>query len=244
MGIGDAIMTSATIRKAHAKHPDKPICIGPGSRTIWSEAWENLPVSKVITNDCIWIHDYGKRRPYIDYEQSTEKHFHYRTDFKAEPGWIELSKEEKNFPAPEHFIYLEPTVKGSFAGNKDWGLLNWQQVVDKFPLNTFLQGRGHRLDRCMQIETPTIRTAFALLAKAKLFVGTDGALHHAAAALGIPAVVVWGGLTSPRNLGYDTHTNLWSGTKPCGSHESCPHCASALASITPTMVVEAIKAML
>lgn len=243
MGLGDEIMTSATIRKAHQKFPDKKICVGPGSRAVWSEVWENLPVSKDIKPDCIWIHDYGKHRPYIDYELSDKDHFHYRPEFKAEPGWIVLSEAEKQVNVPKDFIYIEPTVKGSFSGNKDWGILNWQQVVDCFPIDTFIQGRGHRLDRCRQVETSTFRKALAILAKAKLFVGTDGALHHAAAALGIPAVVVWGGLASPKNLGYDTHINLWSGTKPCGSHEECPHCRSALAQITPSMVVEAIKSL-
>jgi ADP-heptose:LPS heptosyltransferase len=239
MGIGDAIMTGATIRKAHAAHPGKPICVGPG-QAIWSEVWEGLPVSRETKPGAVWIHDYGKHRPYIDYEKSDADHFHYRPEFRAEPGWIELSAAEKNISAPDSFIYLEPTVKGSFSGNKDWGILNWQQVADRFPPHTFLQGRGHRLDRAMQIDTPTIRHAFALLAKARLFVGTDGALHHAAAALGIPAVVVWGGVASPENLGYESHTNLWSGTKPCGSNDTCGHCASALAAITPSMVVAAI----
>jgi len=245
MGIGDAIMTSATIRKAHAKYPNRPICVGPGSHAIWDDVWQNLPVSKEIVPDAVWIHDYGKHRPYIDYEQGDDDHFVYRQDFKAEPGWIILSEAEQKFRTKaEGYIYLEPTVKGSFSGNKDWGFLNWQQVVDEFRPNTFLQGRGHRLDRCMQVETPTFRHALSLLAKAKLFVGTDGALHHAAAALGIPAVVVWGGVASPKNLGYDTHINLWTGSKPCGSHNPCPHCRIALAGITPRMVCAAIMQVL
>ena len=65
------------------------------------------------------------------------------------------------------------------------------------------------------VETPTFRNALAILSKAKLFVGTDGGLHHAAAALGIPSVVIWTGFTSSRHLGYDTHRNIHDGSEPC-----------------------------
>ena len=67
------------------------------------------------------------------------------------------------------------------------------------------------------LETTTFRHALQVLSKAKLFVGTDGGLHHAAAALGIPSVVIWTGFTSPRHLGYDTHRNIHDGSEPCGT---------------------------
>ncbi len=66
------------------------------------------------------------------------------------------------------------------------------------------------------IETKTFREALAILNKASVFVGTDGGLHHAAAALGIPSVVIWTGFSSPRHLGYDTHRNIHDGSEPCG----------------------------
>jgi ADP-heptose:LPS heptosyltransferase len=87
----------------------------------------------------------------------------------------------------------------------------------------------------------TFRQALAVLQGASLLVTTDGALHHAAAALGVPAVVIWGGFTSPKNLGYDSHTNLWTGAHPCGIWKyECPHCRKALNAITPQQVIDAI----
>jgi ADP-heptose:LPS heptosyltransferase len=80
-----------------------------------------------------------------------------------------------------------------------------------------------------------------LLSKARFLVTTDGGLHHAAAALGKPAIVVWGGLVSPKILGYDSHINLHSGTASCGSTEPCPHCRKALDWVTVDMVVDAIN---
>ena len=47
-----------------------------------------------------------------------------------------------------------------------------------------------------------------MLSGARAAVLHEGGLHHAAAALGMPAVVLFGGMISPRNTGYDVHVNL------------------------------------
>ena len=81
-----------------------------------------------------------------------------------------------------------------------------------------------------------------MLKEAKLFVGTDGGLHHAAAALGIPSVVIWSGFTSPKHLGYDFHTNIHDGSKPCGKFkEICKHCEEKRKAISVDTVYEAIR---
>ena len=157
-----------------------------------------------------------------------------------EPGEIYFAPSELRWTETD-FVYIEPNVKGSFGGNKDWGFDRWQKVVDSLPEIKWIQGAGGRLKRVDQIDTKSFRDACALLSRASLFVGTDGGLHHAAAALGIPAVVVWGGLIGPETLGYDTHTNLCKATHFCGSQTSCHHCRVALELITPAMVIEAIE---
>ena len=91
-------------------------------------------------------------------------------------------------------------------------------------------------------ETNTFREALQVLSKAKLFVGTDGGLHHAAAALGIPSVVIWTGFTSPRHLGYDTHRNIHDGSEPCGTYDSvCQHCLLKSKAITVEQVLDAVN---
>ena len=91
-------------------------------------------------------------------------------------------------------------------------------------------------------ETATFRDALKVLSKAKLFVGTDGGLHHAAATLGIPSVVIWTGFTSPRHLGYDTHRNIHDGSEPCGTYDSvCQHCLLKSKAITVEQVLDAVN---
>jgi len=178
-------------------------------------------------------------RPYIDKVRSKPGKIAFNYDFRVEPGEIffhpsELRHDQKDF------IYIEPNVKGTFSGNKDWGFENWQKVVQALPYR-FIQGKGRRLEGVEQVGTNSFRDGCALLSNAALFVGTDGGLHHAAAALKVPSVVVWGGLAPPSVLGYASHTNLHNGASACGSSAACEHCKKALAGITVEMVVDAIR---
>ncbi len=67
-------------------------------------------------------------------------------------------------------------------------------------------------------------------------------LHHAAAALGIPSVVIWTGFSSPRHLGYDTHRNIHDGSEPCGTYSGvCKHCLLKAKQITVEQVLDAVN---
>jgi FkbM family methyltransferase len=62
--------------------------------------------------------------------------------------------------------------------------------------------------------------AAGVLSGASLLISPEGGLHHAAAALGVRAVVIFGGFISPATTGYALHTNLFTAARPAG-------CASA-----------------
>lgn len=225
--------------------------MGDGSAIKWEEVFDNNPkMSKTIYPGCPWVLNSMHNRPYIDNLKSTPERFVYNQDFRAEPGEIFLTDEEKQKYADEEkygdmadFIYIEPNTKGTFGGNKDWGFERWQSVVRSLPGIKFVQGKGRALSGVKQIDTGSFREACALLSRGSAFVGTDGGLHHAAAALGKRAVVVWGGLVSPKILGYPNHINLHSGTHSCGSTTSCKHCRQALDWVTVEMVREAIMSI-
>lgn len=240
MGYGDALLGSGIARLARKK-TNKPICIGDGTKVEWNEVFEGNPhISKEIVPGCVWVHCHKGFRPYVDNEGSTKERFRWRRDFQASPGEIFLSPEELRWDQTD-FVLIEPNIKGWLGPNKDWGFEKWQTVVDAMPNVRFIQTPGRKLQGVEQVETKSFRDACALLSRADLFVGTDGGLHHAAAALDKPAVVVWGGYTHPRNLGYKTHTNLHSGVEPCGNTKPCDHCKKAMDWVTPDMVIKAIR---
>lgn len=238
MGYGDEIIVTSIAKRANTL-TGKPVMVGDGTRIIWSEVFRNNPrITDKIGPDAVWVKNVSGNRPYIDYPNSNDKRFVWKK-YKVEPGEIYFSPDELRWQQ-SGFVYIEPNVKGSFGGNKDWGFEKWQKVVDNLPGIWFVQGKGKKLSGVEQLETRSFRDACALLSKAALFVGTDGGMHHAAAALGKPAVVVWGGLIGPDTLGYDFHTNLCRATKFCGSQATCPHCRQALDAITVEEVCDAI----
>ncbi|MBI4965347.1 MAG: glycosyltransferase [Desulfomonile tiedjei] len=85
------------------------------------------------------------------------------------------------------------------SGNKNWPLDRWPEVVAWAHEKGFrvVQLRGSKeeplidgvdVDLC---ERP-LREAFAVVEKASLMVSVDTMAHHAAAAFGVPGVVLWG----------------------------------------------------
>ena len=242
MGLGDWIMATAQAKRENEKHglrcvftngnkhfyePD----IFKGNRRI---AENLLPGERYVA-----IPDYPGCRPYI--KGYGPDRFIWDEHFKATPGELYLTAAEKRLPLEVPYVLIEPGVKGKDQRNKDWGWENWQQVAKApFPFLQIGQKGNRLLDGIPFLET-SFRQALGMLYGASLLVTTDGALHHAAAALGVPAVVIWGGFTSPENLGYDSHRNLWAGVDPCGIwKDSCQHCRDALNAIKPAQVIDAI----
>ena len=245
MGFGDALLGVGRAKRARLRHPDKKICIGNGQVVEWiPEVHDGNPyLLRSPEPGCLWVHSHKSFRPYVDIEKSTETKYTWKRDFKAYPGELFLSEEELDvWKDYKGAVYIEPNIKGWLGPNKDWGFERWQAVVNALPEVQWVQGQGKTLEGVTQLDTESFRDACCLLAHCSLFVGTDGGLHHAAAALDKKAVVIWGGYTHPRNLGYETHTNLHQGGEPCGNVKACDHCKKAMDKITVEMVVRAISA--
>lgn len=252
-------MASADAKEANEKYGVK-VVFGDGKKGFWNEILKGNPrVSKVEDikggEKFCWVANYPSRRPYIDRLENGRIIFN--KDFRASPGEIYLSPKEREFARTEisktkvpmrEYVVIEPNVKDNWIPgiNKDWGWGKWLEVSKtKFPFIQVGKPTAKRLPGVRFIETRSFREAVSILEGAALLVTTDGGLHHAAAAMGVPAVVIWGGLASPVNLGYQSHKNIWSGADPCGNfREICGHCRSALDSVRPTEVIRSIEEIL
>lgn len=189
------------------------------------------------------IENYAGNRPYI--RGVFEDRFIWNDTFKARPGEFWLDEQEKKIGIADAVI-IEPYVKDHhvFSQNKAWPLERWQALVDSLPDIRLVQlGLPDRkaLKGVRKINTRRFREALPYLNKARLVVTTDGGLHHARAALGRDAVVLWGGLIPPTILGYGLHRNIWHGAEGCGSRYLCAHCREAMESITVDEVKEVIE---
>jgi ADP-heptose:LPS heptosyltransferase len=98
------------------------------------------------------------------------------------------------------------------------------------------------------IETPTLRHAAAIVARARAVVVPEGGLHHTAAVFNVPAVVIYGGFISPAVTGYAGQVSLFANDEKhplgCGWRTPCDHCAKAMASITPEIVANHLETLI
>lgn len=147
-------------------------------------------------------------------------------------------------------VVVEPNLKDRASPNKDWGWERWLAfaalcAAKKIPLVQLGPPGTRLLPGVQHVLTQTMREACAVLRKARAYVGHEGGLHHSAAALNVPAVVIFGGFISPSQTGYAAHRNLYTGgTHACGMRVPCAHCAAAMNLITPGRVLGQLEELL
>lgn len=241
MGWGDEIIATGQAKRLHEADPTrKVLMVGKDGQPRIHPIWDGNPrllsvreyrkgmARQVLAN-------YSGNRPYIDYSRTTPERWAWN-GWRVEPGEIYLSAAERvAFALAAGSVVIEPHVKGPKQVNKQWGWDNWQALVDARPDLDFIQlgPAGTQLLRGVRhVVTQTVRHAAAALSQAKAAVLPEGGLHHAAAALGVPAVVIFGGFISPASTGYDTHVNIFTGGEACGNKAPCPHCQAAMAAIS------------
>ncbi len=94
------------------------------------------------------------------------------------------------------------------SGNKNWPLDRWNAVVEwAHSINLkVVQTRGSEEDPLipdvdLDVCGRPVREAIAFIAQARFLVSVDTMAHHAAAAFGVPSVVLWG-RSRPEHFGY------------------------------------------
>lgn len=252
MGSGDQLMGSGMAKGAKAR--GERVAFGNGVSILWDQHSAEVfrgnpniaPPGHEHHPDIIWIPYYKGHRLYNSHDKAGDRWI-WNLDFHAVPGEIFLDKAERTAGSRygSGFVLIEnQTVKWkSVAPNKDWGRENYQSVAD------MLRGAGHRVVQFVyddskplagveQLRTTSFRDALAVMANAALYIGPEGGSHHGAAAVGIPAVVLFGGFIPPSVTGYATHANMTGGVEACGSLHACPHCKAAMAAISVDDVFE------
>lgn len=256
MGVGDEILGSGMARRLHAVDGRK-VAFGDGQKIVWSSDSEliyhnNPKIAKpgeerfVALGRAQWVKHYRGSRLYGSFSSGR---LVYNSSFKADRGEFFFSLEELRFAADygHGFVVIEPRVKAG-KGNKQWLPSRFSVVAAELDkaghrVVQFVYGDGLTaiLPNVEVIRTPNIRYAAAVLARAAMFVGSEGGLHHAAAAVEAPAVVLFGGFIHPRTTGYEGHVNIFTGGEPCGRSLHCNHCAQAMDAISVDQVLEAIN---
>lgn len=258
MGLGDNLMATGFAKGAKAC--GKRIAFGDGNTILWDQHSEQIfrgnpniaPPGSEGAKDLEWIPYYKGHRVYNRHDHAKDKWI-WNYKFQAVPGEMFFHDKELAFARQfgNDFIVIEPNVqnyKGS-APNKTWPMIRYINVVNLlkqkgFSVKQFSYG-SEMIPGTEHIQTPTFRHALAVLSQAALYIGPEGGLHHGAAAVGIPAVVLFGGFIPPSITGYDSHINLTGGAEYfCGSLRPCQHCQDALLAIKSKHVNDAAKELL
>lgn len=231
MGYGDFVMATAEVKAFHNKTGLKPrLEVEKSQRKQYEEVFKYNPY---IGDDYVLKNKKGNR-PYI--ETTINGRLIYNPNFKAVKGDLHLGVKK----VTQDYVLIDPYTKPGWSLNKAWPIERWETLSSKiYHVVQPLYGKP-KLKNAQGVKTDNIRQAFKLLLNAKLFIGTDGALHHAAAALGVPSIVLWSGMTHPDTLGYDDHINIRANNSPpCGSLFKCHHCESMMSLIEVEQVYEA-----
>lgn len=233
-------MATSQARRLHLKEGKRVFIIGIGGRPQWSPVFENNPrISRTREPGLVVLRNGPGLRPYI--AGKTPERWTWRT-WDKEPGEICLTHAEKRFgQSAAGRILIEPQTKVP-DGNKAWPWARWQAVADAMPGEFVQVGQpGSRKLEGVQFVDTTFRQACAVIAWSRAFVGTEGGLHHAAAAFGKPAVVLFSEFISPEITGYDGHRNLRHAGEPCGARLPCAGCAASMQAITVDEVLTNLR---
>ena len=169
------------------------------------------------------------------------------------------------------FILVEPYPADRKNQNRQWPRASWESCLMLLRSRLITRARAARVGcapgtpltppiallqcahadwtpmaPCVSVSTPTFLRACGVMASATLVLALEGGLQFAAAALGGPAVILWGGCINSEVLGYPEQVNIVdpSPETPCGSVKPCDHCNDAWARLTPELVVDEVIAEL
>ncbi len=160
---------------------------------------------------------------------------------------------------PQRVIFCAPTATAgrvlngkhvvyAHSVNKEWPRSKWEELISRQPHDIFVSTGpadfSSQLPSGMFFIENDFRQACAVLSICDIFVGIEGGLHHAAAALQVPSVVFFGHWISPLVSGYGGQINLtWPQRRylGCGSLTPCSDCLNWMENLSPETVSNLIS---
>lgn len=243
-------MVSGLVRELQRTDPRKvKIVYERGPR--WYSVWVDNPrIAQLgqVGDFHEWCPRVDRMRPYT--ARKTKEQWDWKA-YRPPVGELYFRKDELAFAAQHPpRVVIEIDVKFGASPNKQWGSDNWYKLAKMLKGADIEVCQIGQLPPLMMphatfVKTETIRHAAALIANARAVVCHEGALHHIAAAVGTPAVVLYGGYISPNVTGYDGQVGLFTGEGlGCGMRVPCAHCRAAMAAIKPGEVFERLMGVI
>jgi ADP-heptose:LPS heptosyltransferase len=143
------------------------------------------------------------------------------------------------------WVAIQSTGLSTWTDNKNWGVDHFRKVARLLEKDFSIVQLGAPSDPSLGVSLELqgrleLRDVFILLTQCKVFIGQVGFLMHAATAVGLPSVIVYGGFEAPWQSGYNENINLYSdvGCAPCWLENKCPYEKKCMTMISPQQVAE------
>jgi hypothetical protein len=246
MGLGDELMAIGQARAIGATAGRRAICLDKAGLPRWHPLFEGVPwlARTAAEADLSFVNGSGCR-PYIDYTTTTAARWAF-LPFGPTPAMIPRLVWQ---PPSARRVLIEPSIKPQASPNKQWGRARWQDLANRLSASCEVMQAGPdpsaALDRVRFVTTGSFRAGLELMARCDAAVLPEGGLHHAAAALGLPAVVLFGAFISPATTGYPGQiSHAIADPEAQGWRGAHPRCAAAWSQITTSEVLASVLSLL
>jgi hypothetical protein len=149
------------------------------------------------------------------------------------------------------WIAMHSTGVTIMTDNKNWFPARFETVAHKLRRDFRIVQLGLATDPTLPCDLDlrgriNPREAAATIASCRALICQVGFLMHAAAAVGTPAVVVYGGFEAPSESGYDCNINLFTNLScsPCWLPTKCPYDKECMKKITAQDVFNGLDVLL
>lgn len=257
-GIGDELLASGVIRAIKAANPACEITFV----TRYLDFWQGHPLLAAV----VPATDENKRG-------SLELSYRYQipsnrnvfrlicervgldaNDFRPAPPevtpspWLTAELATQQRP----YIIIQPETS-NWTPNKAWPLERWQAVAQALSKDHLVIEAGTKPalnpsgSNFLSLASRTNLTDLAfLISKAQLYLGAESGGMHMAAGFNTPAVIVFGGYTSPDNFPYANNIPFYTPVEcaPCWLRTPCPYGLKCMDAITASAVIGAAQKFL
>lgn len=256
IGVGDEIVAAGQAQRAFDADGRRVAICDSAGHPRWHPIWLGNPA--IAHPDCVV---YGDNRivsgpgcrPYIVYPFNEQVGWTFNQAFHCRDhiAKIYLTEAERlrGVDARElygPYVLIEPFTKHQ---NFRWPMDRWDALVKACPDLTFIQHTHTDSIPVMGAhpQVATFRETCGLAAACDVYVRSESGMCHAAAALSVPQVTLFGGCMDPDVMGYYPKQTVIADTgdgSPCGRWLPCTHCHQAMQRITVEQVIDAIRQQL
>jgi hypothetical protein len=245
-------MAAGRAERIYAETGKPVLIVDVHDRPRWHPIWEGNPaIRRPVLGDLgePIMKDGPHCRPYIEH-LTEEDGWTFNRAFRARDyvGKVYLTEAERDMGRQVRqqlgpFIAVDPWSKHQ---NLRWPVERWQVWVDSnptgMPIVQHVWGQAPRLDGVEHVPTLTFRMAAGLLSAASVYVRGESGIAHAAAALGVPTVLIWGSCLDFDVLGGLPKQIAVGVIGPaCGAYRRCEHCQATMAAISPDEVWDGVR---